>query len=196
MFSDQMDSSHRPQEDISELLTAWNGGDVEAWNKLVPIVYDELRQRAHAQLYKERDGHTLRTTALVHEAYLKLAGQTAANWENRVHFYSLASEMMRRVLVDYARGRNREKRGGDVDIIPFHSDFQIAVSTSEVDLLKLDDALTALATIDPQQAKVVELRYFGGCSIEETAEILGISVITVNREWAMAKAWLKRELTN
>lgn len=181
-------------EDVSGLLTAWSGGDSDAWNRLVPIVYDELRRRAHSHLRKERDNHTLRTTALVHEAYLKLAEQRSAKWENRSHFYWLASEMMRRVLVDYARGRNRVKRGGEVEIVSMNSDFQIAIDNSEIDLLGLDAALTKLAKIDPQQAKAVEIRYFGGCSIEQTAEILGVSAATVKRDWASAKAWLRREL--
>ncbi len=181
-------------EDISELLAAWNGGDQEAWDRLVPIVYEELRRRARAYLRNERNGHTLRTTALVHEAYLRLAGQNA-DLENRNHFFALASDMMRRVLVDYARTRNSEKRGGEVDIVPLHSDFHVAVNDSNIDLLALDEALTRLAALDPQQAKVVEIRYFGGCSVEETAAILNISHPTVYRDWAMAKAWLKRELT-
>jgi RNA polymerase sigma factor (TIGR02999 family) len=191
-----MDTSHRQQEEISALLTAWNEGDPDAWNRLVPIVYEELRMRARSYLRKERKGHTLRTTALVHEAYIRLASQRKANAQNLSHFYAIASEMMRRVLVDHAKMHNREKRGGgEIEVVRFHSEFTIAIENSEVDLLRLDEALVRLAELDPQQARVVEIRYFGGCTIEETAETLGISVPTVNRDWAMAKAWLRRELT-
>ena len=190
-----MVDTHEHNEDISGLLAAWKGGDDDAWNSLVPIIYDELRRRASTYLRRERQNHTLQTTALVHEAYLKLAGQREANWENRSQFYIVASEMMRRVLVDHARGRKRDKRGGEIDFVPLHSDFQIAINNAEINMVELDEALTALAAIDPFQAKVVELRYFGGCRIDETAEILETSVATVNREWATAKAWLRRKLS-
>lgn len=182
------------QGDISELLAACNSGDKEAWDRLIPVVYDELRGQARRHLRRERDNHTLRTTALVHETYIKLADQRFFNWENRAHFFWLASEIMRRVLVDYARGRNREKRGGEYEIVSMDSKFQIAIDSSNINLLELDSALNRLAEIDPQQAKVVEIRYFGGCSIEETAEILGVSIATVKRDWATAKAWLHHEL--
>lgn len=189
-----MDRSYNQGGEISELLNAWNGGDGDAWNRLVPVVYDELRKQASRHLRNERINHTLRTTALVHEAYMKLADQHTANWEGRKHFFWLASEIMRRVLVDYARGRNRVKRGGEVEIVSMDSAFQIAIDNSEVNLLELDTALNKLAVIDPQQAKVVEIRYFGGCNIDETAHIIGVSVATVKRDWAAAKAWLNREL--
>jgi len=191
-----MDRSNKSHGEISELLNAWNGGDADALNRLVPFVYDELRKQARRHLRAERLNHTLRTTALVHEVYMKLGEQRRANWENRAHFFWLASVMMRRILVDYARRRNREKRGGDIHIMSMDSTFQIAVDNSEVDLLALDEALTKLAAFDSQQAKVVEIRYFGGCSVGETADIVGVSVATVKRDWAAAKAWLKRELTS
>jgi RNA polymerase sigma-70 factor (ECF subfamily) len=191
-----MQTPYHQHGEISDLLAAWSDGDPGAWDSLVPIVYGELRQQAHIHLRRERGNHTLRTTALVQETYMKLADQRSANWENRAHFFWLASEMMRRVLVDYARGRNRQKRGGDVEIVPLESAFQIAIDNSEVDLLELDTALRRLAVLDAQQAKVVEVRYFGGCSLDETASILGISVTTVKRDWASAKAWLKRELNS
>ena len=191
-----MSRSFQQNGEVSELLVALNNGDGEAWNRLVPIVYDELRKQARNHLRRERGDHTLRTTALVHEAYLKLADQHAANWEGRAHFFWLASEMMRRVLVDYARSRNREKRGGDVEIVSMTSAFQIAIDSSEVDLLELDAALKTLAILDPQQAKIVEIRYFAGCSIEETAKIVGVSVATVKRDWATAKAWLNHRLNS
>lgn len=187
-------SSHRLAE-ISELLAAWNDGDQEAWNRLVPIVYDELRDAARRHLRHERADHTLQTTALVHETYLKLAQLRVVGWENRGHFFWVASEIMRRVLVDYARGQNRRKRGGDADTIPLNSAFQVAAENSSVDLLELDAALAKLAGWDAQQVKIVELRYFGGCSIDETAEVLGISAATVNRDWAAAKAWLSHQLS-
>jgi RNA polymerase sigma factor (TIGR02999 family) len=189
-----MERSNQRGEEISELLAAWTDGDREAWNELIPIVYDELRQQASRHLRGERDNHTLRTTALVHETYMKLAGQRFANWENRAHFFWLASEIMRRVLVDYARIRKSEKRGGDVDHVPVNSSFDIAIDNSDINLLELDAAITKLASMDPQQAKVVEVRYFGGCSIEETAQVIGVSVATIKRDWASAKAWLAHEL--
>lgn len=181
---------------VSELLDAWNKGDRDAWNQLAPVVYDELRSQARRLLRGERADHTLQTTALVHEAYLKLAAQRVVNWENRAHFFWLSAEIMRRLLVDHARGHNRLKRGLEVEIVPIDSALQIAVDNSGVDLLSLDEALTALAEMDPQQAKIVELRYFGGCSIEETANVLDVSVSTVNRDWAHAKAWLHHELNS
>lgn len=186
--------SDRYRGPISEFLAAWSGGNREALNELIPAVYQELRKQARRHLREERAGHTLQTTALVHEAYLKLAEQQVVTWESRAHFFWVASEMMRRVLVDHARGHNRIKRGVGVEVVPLDSEIQIAADTTSVDLLSLDDALIKLADIDEQQAKMVEMRYFGGCSIEQTAELLGISVRTVNRDWAVAKAWLRHEL--
>ncbi len=191
-----MSSSSYRRGEISQLLAAWNNGDQEAWNNLVPIVYDELRHAARRQLRNERADHTLETTGLVHETYLKLAQQRAVGWENRGHFFWVASEIMRRVLVDYARGRNRRKRGGDAETVPLNSAIQIAADSSSVDLLELDAALSKLAEWDAQQAKIVELRFFAGCSIDETADTLGISAATVNRDWAAAKAWLHHELSS
>lgn len=172
----------------------WNGGDGEAWNILVPLVYDELHKQAHNRLKNERENHTLQTSAIVHETYVKLTEQRQVNWENRAHFFWLASEIMRRILVDYARGRNRQKRGGNLDLLTLNSALQVAVDRSEVDLLALHEALTRLAQKDNQQAKIVELRYFCGCSIRDAAETLGISAATVKRDWAVAKAWLRHQL--
>lgn len=180
---------------VSELLIAWKEGDDRAFDRLVPIIYDELRKRAHYHLRYERSNHTLQTTALVHETYLKLALQREKHLENRGQFFWLASEMMRRILVDYARGRDREKRGGDAETVSLEATFQIAVENSEVDLVLLDECLKKLAEMDPQQAKIVELRYFGGCSLFETAEVLNISMATVKRDWTVAKAWLKYNLS-
>lgn len=179
---------------ISELLLAWKSGERDAWNRLTPLVYDELRLQARRMLRRERPGHTLQTTALVHETYLKLADQRDVNWENRAHFFWLAAEIMRRILVDYARSQNRLKRGGDIEIVQMDSRLQIAIENAGVDIIALDSALTRLAEWDEQQAKIVELRYFGGCSVDETAQVLGVSVSTVNRDWAAAKAWLLHEL--
>lgn len=179
---------------VSELLEKWNCGEPTAWDDLVPVIYDELRDQARRLLRSERSAHTLQTTDLVHEAYIKLAGQRVIEWENRAHFFWLASEIMRRILVDYARRRKRNKRGGDAEIFPLNSDFQIAIDNSGVDVEGLDAALTKLATFDPQQAKIVELRFFGGRSIEETAQTIGVSTATVKRDWAVAKAWLYREM--
>ncbi len=180
-------------EPISDLLAQWSRGDAEALNQLVPYVYEQMKRQARRHLRNERPNHTLQTSAVVHEAYLKLAEQRHVNWENRAHFFWLASEVMRRVLVDHARGRNRQKRGDAQDHVTLTS--AIAPSTGPAfDLLELDAALTKLASKDPQQAKVVELRYFAGCSIAETANTLGISEATVKRDWASAKAWLMHQL--
>jgi RNA polymerase sigma factor (TIGR02999 family) len=189
-----MDLSPQKTSDVTELLIAWSGGDSDAFNRLVPLIYDELRKRAKYHLRRERPNHTLQTTALVHEAYVKLKGQHDSKWKNRGQFFWLASQIMRRILVDYARGRSREKRGGEIDIVSMESNWQIVVENSAVDLVLLDEVLERLATFDPQQAKVVEMRFFGGCSIEETAEAMNVSVTTVKRDWAVAKAWLKLAL--
>jgi RNA polymerase sigma factor (TIGR02999 family) len=192
-----MERLYHQSHDVSGLLRAWGQGDEDAIKHLVPLVYDELRNCAHRHLKAERrSNHTLETTALVHETYLRLTKERAANWENRAQFFWLASETMRRVLVDYARARSRDKRGGDVEIASLQScpEIRIAAANSAVDLMGLDEALTRLVSLDPQQARIVQLRYFGGCSIEETAEVLEISTTTVKRDWAVAKAWLRREL--
>lgn len=189
-----MELLSQQHSEISEFLRSFDGEDRGAWEHLVVLVYDELKARAHAHLYRERRDHTLNTTALVHEAYLRLAEQQLTTLKNSRHFFWLASEMMRRILVDHARGKLREKRGGGLEVVSLDADLQVAVDSSEVDVIGLDDALTKLAAMDPQQAKVVELRYFAGCSIEETAQTLDISVATVKRDWAVAKAWLRIEL--
>ncbi len=182
-------------DNISELLDEWSGGDREAWGKLVPLVYGELHDQAHRYLRRERKNHTLQTTALVHEAFLKMVEQRAVQWENRAHFFWLASEMMRRILVDYARSHNRLKRGGEVEFVSFDSAWQIAVDESDVDLLDLDESLERLAELDLQQSKIVQLRFFSGLNIEETAKVLSISPATVKRDWNMAKAWLHHKLS-
>ena len=176
------------------MLHAWSDGDTEALNKLLPLVYDELHRQARRCLRRERAGHTLQTTDLIHEAYLKLAGHAEVEWEDRAHFFALSAKVMRHILIDYARGKHRGKRGGDALRLSLSKAEPVATEESDVDLLALDEALTRLGAIDEQQSRVVELRYFSGLDIEETAAALGISPATVKRDWTTAKAWLGREL--
>jgi len=180
--------------EITAMLREWSDGKQEALDKLLPLVYDELHRQASRFLRKERQGHTLQTTALIHEAYLKLIDQRDVKWESRTHFFALAAQAMRRILVDYARTRHREKRGGDNLKLPLEEALTIAAEEKSVDLVALDEALNRLAERDEQQARVVELRYFSGLSLEETATALHISRATAARDWSMAKAWLFREL--
>jgi RNA polymerase sigma factor (TIGR02999 family) len=175
------------------MLLAWGQGDQAALDQLVPLVYDELRRLAQHYLRRERPGHTLQTSALVNEAFLRLIDQQVS-WQNRAHFFGVSARLMRRVLVDYARERRTEKRGGEQMRLELDEALDIA-EARDADLIALDDALNSLAEIDPQQSRVVELRYFGGLTIAETAEALGISTATVEREWNMARAWLRRELS-
>lgn len=188
-----MDASPKPGE-ITEMLKACSGGNREAMDRLVPLVYKELHRQAHLYLSRERKNHTLQTTALVHEAYLRLIEQRFVDWQNRAHFFGLAANMMRRILVNYAVHRHRQKRGGPDENLPLEEAFYVASPDRDVDLLALDEALNELAKLDERQAQIVELRYFSGLSIEETAEVLGISPTTVNRDWSMAKAWLRSQL--
>ena len=179
---------------ITEMLKNWGEGKEEALNSLMPLVYDELRRQASRFLRKERSGHTLQTTALINEAYLKLIDQSKVNWQNRSHFFAIASKAMRRILVDHARTRNREKRGGSAEDLPIDDALQIASPQRSVDIVALDEALERLAKLDPRQVKIVELRYFSGLTNDETAAILGISNATVRSDWSMAKAWLRQQL--
>ena len=181
------------RERVSQLLADWANRDPAAREQLVPIVYDELRRLAHHYMHGERAGHTLQTTALVNEVYLRLAGIDGMRWRDRAHFFAMAATLMRRVLVDYARQRGREKRGAGISVTSL--DDQAIVPQSAVDVLALDEALERLASVDPQQSRVVELRFFAGLSVKETAEALGISPATVKREWATAKLWLYNELS-
>lgn len=185
----------KPAPDITEILQAWNDGRREALDEIVPLVYDELRRQARRYLRRERGNHTLQTTALVNEAYLKLIDQRNVAWQNRAHFFGIAASLMRRILVDYARTKHRHKRGGAAENLPLDEAILIKAEGNDLDLLALDEALNRLAAIDAQQARIVELRYFSGLSIEETAEVLAISIATVKRNWNMARAWLHRELT-
>jgi RNA polymerase sigma factor (TIGR02999 family) len=183
--------------EVTQLLSEYRGGRREALDQLLPIVYGELRVMAARYLRGERGDHTLQPTALVHEAYVRLVDQRDVDWQNRAHFFGVAAQIMRRLLVDHARASQRRKRGGGQLKVPLEEagDVAGAAGGNEVDLLALDDALERLAALSPQQGRVVELRYFGGLSIEETAEVLGVSTMTVKRGWAMARAWLHRELT-
>ena len=190
-----MDQSARTPSDISQLLREWGDGNRAALEELLPLVYDELHRQAERYLRRERIGHTLQTTALIHEAYLRLIDQRNVQWQSRTHFFAIAAQMMRRVLIDYARAKHREKRGGDDVRLSLDAINLAAADENSVDLIALDQALERLAEMDEQQARVVELRYFGGLSLEETAEVLHISRATTARDWEVAKAWLRRELT-
>lgn len=183
-----------PPQNITQLLIAWNGGDKQALDKLLPVVYDELRRQAARYLRRERPGHTLQTTALIHEAYLRLIDQKSVQWQNRAQFFGIAAQMMRRILVDHARTKHRAKRGGS-DIRVSLTDATKVSKDPGVDLVELDEALNRLTKIDPQQSKIVELRFFSGLNVEETAAALQISPATVKRDWKVAKAWLYREIS-
>jgi RNA polymerase sigma factor (TIGR02999 family) len=180
-------------EEVTQLLIAWNNGDKDAMGRLMPLVYRELHHLARRRLRREGAGHTLQTTALVHEAYLRLVGQKEAQWQNRAHFFAIAAQMMRRVLVDYARRRGYAKRGGGAQKVPF-DEVPYVSNGKATDIVALDEALTTLAEIDRRKSKMLELRFFGGLSIEETASVLGVSPGTVRRDWTLAKAWLQREI--
>ena len=180
--------------EITGMLQDWSQGKTEALDALMPIVYDELRRQASRYLRRERVGHTLQTTALIHEAYLKLIDQHDVNWQNRAHFFAIAAQAMRRILVDYAKTRNREKRGGIGEKVTL-DDGMVVSGEKSVDLVALDECLSRLARFDERQARIVELRYFGGLTIEETAEALHVSPATVKSDWRSAKAWLYQEIT-
>jgi len=179
--------------DITGLLLAWREGDKKAFEALVPLVYAELRRLAHQHMRSERHDHPLQTTALVHEVYLRLIDSSRVHWRNRAHLFAVAAQLMRRVLVDAARARDARKRGGGISLVGLAEGIDAAVERSR-DVVAVDDALTALAQLDVRKARVVELRYFGGLTAEETAEALGVSVETVTRDWRMARLWLLREL--
>ena len=181
-----------PEADVSTLLRAWSDGDQSALDKLAPIVYDELRRLAGHYLSRERTGHSLQATALVNEAYLRLVDYKRMRWENRAHFFAVSAQLMRRILVDHAR-RHNLKRGGGVQHIALEDTAVVGGGRAE-NLVVLDDAMQALARIDPRKAQVVELRFFGGLSVEETAEVLKVSPVTVMRDWNTARAWLLREM--
>src|SRR5678815_2010380 len=177
-----------PKDDVTRLLRAWSDGDQQALNDLMPAVYTEVRKLARSYLRRERPDHTLQPTALVNEAYLRLIDQRQVRWNNRAHFFGIAAQMMRRVLVDHARSRKADKRGSGEAAVVLDEALEIA-NVQNVDVVAVDEALAALAALDERQARIVELRFFGGLSIEETAEVVGLSPATVKREWAAARAW-------
>jgi RNA polymerase sigma-70 factor, ECF subfamily len=181
-----------PRDDITGWLQAWSNGDETALERLTPLVYGELHRRARRLMGRERDGHTLQPTELIHEAYLRLVGSTPVDWHDRSHFYALAARLMRQILVDHARSRGRQKRGGAA--LPVTLDEAVMCPQGSLDLGRLDDALHALADTDGRKSRVVELRFFGGFSVDEVAAILDVSPQTVLRDWRLAKAWLQREM--
>lgn len=183
-----------PSAEVTRLLRAWGQGDNQALEKLTPVVYDELRRMARHYMRGERDGHTLQTTALVNEAYLRLVDVTGVDWQDRAHFYAVSAQMMRRILVDAARARVSRKRGAATPHLNLEEIPDVGTGRAD-ELVALDDALNSLADFDARKAKVIELRFFGGLSVEETAQILQISPQTVMRDWKLAKAWLMRELS-
>lgn len=180
--------------EVTALLQAWSAGDEAALEKLAPLVYEELRRTAHRYMAREQTGHTLQTTALVNEVYLRLVKVSEVNWQNRVHFFAVCARMMRRILTDFARSRRYLKRGGKAAHVPF-DEALFAGHQEPADIVALDDALKALAGFDERKSQVVELRFFGGLSVEETAEVLRVSAETVLRDWNLSKAWLLHELS-
>lgn len=181
-------------KEITQLLIAWNQGDQSARDELTPLIYDELRRLARGYLRRERINHTLQPTALVHEAFLRLIDQSKVNWQNRAHFFGAAARLMRQILINHAEARRAAKRGGEAERISLNDVDHFAVGR-EIDLIALNEALNNLERIDPQQGQIVEMRYFSGLTIEEIAEVMGVSPATVKREWSTARAWLRRELT-
>ena len=184
-----------PAQQVTQLLAAWGGGDQAARDKLMPLVYGELRRLARQCMGRERRDHTLQTSALVNEAYLRLVDQKNVAWQGRAHFFGIAARLMRQVLVDYARRRGYAKRGGDARRVSL-DEAMIVSEERAAEVVALDEALESLAGVDPRKSQVVELRFFGGLSIEETAEVLGVSEGTVRRDWALAKAWLHDAITS
>jgi RNA polymerase sigma-70 factor (ECF subfamily) len=182
-----------PPSELTELLIGWGNGDATALDRLMPIVDRELRRIAHYRMSRETPGHTLQTSALVNEAYLKLINQRDVKWQNRAHFFAIAAKLMRRILLDHAKAQHRAKRGGAAQHVPI-SEVIISSDKPSAGLIALDEALNKLAEIDLQKSKIVEMRYFGGLTMEEIAEVLGISAVSVRRHWSMAKAWLRREV--
>lgn len=182
-----------PGGDVTQLLQRWSEGDRDAIDQLTPLVYTELRRLAHRRLLRERPDHSLNSTELVHEAYLRMVDQTKARYQDRAHFFAICARIMRRILVDHARAHLRQKRGGGNETLALNESIDVA-SSMQVELAALDDALDSLAKLDPQQSRIIELRFFTGLSLQETADVLGISVSTVHRDWVVARAWMTREL--
>jgi RNA polymerase sigma-70 factor (ECF subfamily) len=186
-------ASSGPQ--ITQLLQAWSEGDEGALELLMPIVYEELHRLAQRYMADERPGHTLQATALVNEAYVRLANAGRGGWHDRAHFFAVSARVMRRILVDWARSRRAQKRGSDVPVLELQENLAVVGGKSGNDLIAIDDALTTLATLDSRQSQIVEMRFFGGLSVKETAEVLTVSEDTVRRDWTVAKSWLRRELS-
>jgi RNA polymerase sigma factor (TIGR02999 family) len=194
MTGQTSDGSPQPGQDVTQLLRAWGEGDTQALEQLTPLVYRELHRRAHWHMARENAGHTLQATALVNEIYIRMVDLRGVSWRDRAHFFAVSSRLIRQILIDAARSKHAQKRGGQSP----HVAIDEALLVSEeprADVVGLDDALSALAAIDPRKSQVVELRFFGGLDIEETAEVLGVSAETVKRDWKLAKAWLRRELS-
>ena len=186
---------HNAPSEITQMLLELTEGNQTVVDRILPHIYDELKRLASSYLRRERADHTLQPTALVHEAYMKLIDQSRVKWQNRAHFFGIAAQVMRRILMDHARKHAAEKRGGDAEVLPLEEEILVVTPGRSSELVALDDALTALAEIDEPKARIVELRYFGGLSIEETAEVMGVSVPTINRQWRMAKAWLYSQIS-
>jgi len=181
-------------DQLTQLLVRWRGGDRQALDDLMPLVYEELRRLAQHYLQRERSDHTLQSTALVHEAYMRMLGQKLPDWQNRAHFFGVAARLMRQILVEYARGHQAGKRGGNACKVTLDEGALLSQKT-DVDVILLDDALQDLAKLDEQQSRIVELRFFAGLSIDDTSEVLGISPATVSRQWTTARVWLHREIS-
>ena len=184
-----------PSPEVTQLLVDWSNGSQAALDKLMPLVYGELHRLAHQYMRRERPGHTIQTSELVNEAYLRLIDQRQVHWQNRSHFYGIAAQLMRRILVDHARSRQYAKHGGSTRQVPL-DEVLIVSEERGAEVIALDDALKGLATFDERKSQIVELRFFGGLSIEETADVLEVSPGTVMRDWTLAKAWLRREIAN
>ncbi len=182
-----------PPQEVTQLLADWSNGNQAALDKLMPLVYEELHRLAHRYMNRERPGNSLQTSGLVHEAFMKLVDQRNVRWQNRAHFFGIAAQLMRRILVDYARSRQYAKRGGDAHQVSLDEGLIVSEERG-AEVVALDEALIGLAAIDSRKSQIVELRFFGGLSIDETAEVLGVSPGTVMRDWTLAKAWLRREM--
>ncbi len=189
-----MDEHPQSDRPITTLLHEWQEGNSQAFDQVIEFVYQDLHRRAAAYLRSERPEHSLQTTGLVHEAFIKLVDKKEIDWQDRNHFFAIAAQAMRRILVDYARGRKREKRGGKYEDLPLEEVTYRYATESSVDLVALDEALQRLAEFDERQAQIVELKYFGGMTLDETADILGVSRVTVKRDWQIARAWLRQQL--
>lgn len=194
-MTEQTSDSPQPGQDVTQLLRAWSEGDTQALEQLTPLVYQELHRRAHWQMARENPGHTLQATALVNEIYLRMVDLRGVSWRDRAHFFAMSSRLIRQILTDAARSKHAQKRGGQSPHVAIDESLLVS-EEPRADVIALDDALSSLAVIDPRKSRVVELRFFGGLDIDETAEVLGVSAETVKRDWKLAKAWLRRELSH